>query len=403
MRLIIDESATPPNIRYFTPEPDPQDEDYTMNDSRSSEGFYPTPDPTVIEDGSVQPDDISSLPIPSLSMSDTQPSVDSHFQPNISPDLQIKSMISLADQYQADGQFDEAERLYRSVIDEMKSEPRIIRWKAQCSLCKLLCRYGSSQVNQDELAQLLFVHWAWVFKHSYSCENGSQLYQITLQLSDIDDTENSSLQRIRHLARELLLPFGGFGTTWKFGSRDPNSDILFTALEIANICSELGWFEVADTMFSVLMGGSLAALDRVGRKFDKVRAYIWYAHHHQRQERWEDFVSSLRDAYRIVTSTLLFSGNAVEYHALSEMLKMAFSEVPPSWRYSTSLSQMEEVSEMDRELDSVLANDRDSKLGIPRLNCDSVGHNSSNSGKYGVTYSDSLMSGISLNYSSLFF
>jgi len=369
----MDGKAAPPNIRYFTPEPSLQDKDSTMEDSRSSEEFYPTPDPTVIGDGSVQTDEMFSSSIPSLSMSNTQPSVDSHCHPNVSPDLQIKSMIPLADQSQADGQFADAERRYRIVIDEMESDPSIVRWKAQCSLCKLLCRSVSRQSDQNELAQLLIVHWAWVFKHSYSCENGSQLYQVDLQLSNIDDTDNSSLQRIKHLACELLVPFGGFGTIWKFGSRDPNSDILFKPLEIANVCSEIGWCEVADTMFSVLMGGSLAALDRVGRKLDKIRAYIWYAHHLRRQERWKGAVSTLSDAYQIITTTLLFSGDAVEYHTLSGQLKSALEGISRAWRYSTSSTPLKELLDMDERLDSILADDRDAKLGTPRLNCESAG------------------------------
>ncbi|PVH83905.1 hypothetical protein DL98DRAFT_569297 [Cadophora sp. DSE1049] len=393
-KLSVD-TATPPNIRYFTPEPDPQEEDSTMDYGLLSEVSYRSSESTVNSDGSIQSDDQIPTSIHSLSMVDAQKYVNSRGPQHIpSAEIHIKAMIALADQLQVDGQFDEAESLYRRIIDEMKSDPSDTKWKAQCSLCKLLCRSQFCLVDQLDLAQLLVTNWAVTFKHSYSCENGSQLYKITLQLSCIDDTDNPSLQKVRLLACELLVPFGSFGTTWKFGSRDPNSEILFKAIELANGCSEVSWYDVADTLFSVLMGGSLAAFDRVGRKFEKLRAYIWYARHHQRKERWEDAVSTLYDAYRIITTTLLFSGNAVEYHILSSQLKSALNGISPAWRYSTSSTQLKELMEMDGQLDSILADDRDAKLGIPRLNCDSAGHSSSNAGRYGVTYSEN---GKSLN------
>ncbi|KAH7379809.1 hypothetical protein BKA64DRAFT_236862 [Cadophora sp. MPI-SDFR-AT-0126] len=397
-------AATPPHIRYFTPElEDPPEEDSAMLDSHCSEILSSSPEATVCSDGTSRSDDRIATSIQSMSMVEAQNSIGSQSLQHIkSTDMPIDAMIALADQIQVHGQSAEARSLYRRVIDEMKSDSNETRWKVQCSLCKLLCRSQSPVVDQHELAQLLIASWAWTFKHSYSCENGSELYQVTLKLSCIDDTNDSNLQKVRLLAYELLVPFGSFGTTWKFGSRDPNSEILFKAIALANGCSEVGWYEVAETLFSVLMGGSLAAFDRVGHKFDKLRAYIWYAHHHQRQERWEEFVEVLCDAYRIITSTLLFSGNAAEYHTLSSQLKAAIDGIAPAWRYSTSSTQLKELMEMDEKLDLILADDRDAKLGTSRLNCDSAERSSSNARRYGVTYSESMLSGISFNYSALF-
>ncbi|KAK0113496.1 hypothetical protein ONS96_014359 [Cadophora gregata f. sp. sojae] len=396
-------AVTPPNIRYFTPEPDPEEEDAVMESNRPSEESYRSPESTINSDEAVQPDAQTTSSIRSPNMDEVKLGVTSpSFQHIPSTDTQVKMMIALADNLQVDGHFDEAVSLYRRIIDEMKSDPSDTKWKVQCLLCKLLCGNQSHPVDQHELAQLLLANWAWTYKHSYSCENGSQLYQVAFRLSRIDDNDDRSLQKIRVLACDLLVPFGSFGKTWKFGSRDPNSEILFGAIELANACSELAWYEAAETLFSVLMGGSLAALDRVGRKFDKLRAYIWFAHHQQRQESWKDAVSALCDAYRIITNTLLFSGNAVEYHALSNQLKTTVNGISPSWRYSTSSIQLKELMEMAEQLDSIIADDEDAKNSIPRLNCDSTAHSSSNAGKYGITYSESMMSGVSFNYAALF-
>ncbi|KAH7327109.1 hypothetical protein BKA65DRAFT_554674 [Rhexocercosporidium sp. MPI-PUGE-AT-0058] len=258
------------------------------------------------------------------------------------------------------------------------------------------------EVSQVESAQLLIANWAWTFKHSYSCENGSQLYQATLQISCIDDADNSNLQKIRLLATELLEPFGKFGTSRKFGTRDPNAEILFKAIELANACSEIGWCDTADALFRVSMNGSLATLDRVGRKFDKIRSYIWYAQHQQRQQSWGYSVTTLLDAYRILTSTFLFSGNAVEYRTLSGSLKEVLDGIPPSWRFSCNLNQLDTLIDMDRQLDATIKENEAAGMGSSKLNCTSTGESSSNAGRYGVTYTESMISDISFNYSALY-
>ncbi|KAH6720672.1 hypothetical protein BKA61DRAFT_238295 [Leptodontidium sp. MPI-SDFR-AT-0119] len=253
-----------------------------------------------------------------------------------------------------------------------------------------------------ESSQVLIANWAWTFKYSYSSENGSQLYQETLQLACLEDADSPDLQKIKLLASELLEPFGRFGISRRFGTRDPNAEILFRATELANGCSEAGWYDAADSLFGVLMNGSLATFDRVGRKFDKIRSYIWHARHQQRQGRWEESVETLLDAYRILTSTLLFSGNAVEYHKLSDLLKSALDGISPSWRFSSRLTQLDALVEMDMQLDAVIQDNKAAGMGSPRLNCNSAANSSSNPGRYGVTYSESMMSGISFNYSALF-
>lgn len=257
-------------------------------------------------------------------------------------------------------------------------------------------------IDHNKSAQRLLADWAWIYKHSYSCDNGSHLYQITLQLSCIDDIESPDLARIKLLAYELLAPFGRFGTSRKFGTGDPNAEILYIAIELANCCSEIGRYDTADAMFEVLMNGSLVTFDRIGKKFDKIRSYIWYAHYQQRPFRWENSVTTVCDGYRILTSTLLFSGNAVEYHRLSEQLKSALDGISLAWKILSNSGKMEDLLEMDGNLDVIIADNKAARTGISKLNGDSAGWSSSNPGRYGVTYSESMMSGISFNYSALF-
>ncbi|KAG4440766.1 hypothetical protein IFR05_003753 [Cadophora sp. M221] len=322
--------GTPPNIRYYTPDPELHEEgDFCGSEVRTSIHLDMSEEPT----------------------SDRRNSILSEDQMNIS----VESL----------GTHDEA-------------------------------------ADQAESAQLLIANWARTFKHSYSSENGSQLYQDTLKLTCIEDADNSNLQKIKLLASELLEPFGRFGTSRRFGTRDPNAEILFRAIELANGCSEVGWYDSADTLFGVLMNTSLATFDRAGRKFDKIRSYIWHAHHQQRQQRWEDCVTTLSDAYNILTSTLLFSGNAVEYHKLSDLLKSALDGISPSWCFSCRSTQLASLVEMDRQLDAIIEDNKSAGMGSSMLNCNSAANSSSNPGPYGVTYSESMMSGISFNYSALF-
>lgn len=196
------------------------------------------------------------------------------------------------------------------------------------------------------------------------------------------------------------------------------------ATSLASQCSVSGWYDQAETLFDVLRSTPIhdRASPRDPRKYSstglrKSRITFQYCLHLERQKRYEQLLAVIRDEYtELLTDQVgtrsLTNDMSVEAEVRKEILKLRAILINiPSGGYIFSglafeiiklINRLEEVTPIyvgwAENLTQAVDKDRFQRMEVKEEE-DLDDCKSSN--KYGITYTESVVTGLSLNYSGL--
>jgi len=297
-------------------------------------------------------------------------------------------------------QLDENSGLLSSLITRIRLSPSFLHWDlpessisghiSGISLDQKI-RFLGSLIDMISLNLL----------EQYSVDTGDALHDAIINLCRFSKCQNSFVPaRLTMIFRHLFCAF------YIDETHERHAAIVTHALAIANFCSESSWDETASTMFHALEAKRFIVFDLVKQKIVKASAYVDCAQHYQRHKMWKRSIAALERAFGSMELPNIFPLKLRgDYCKLVQALESKLELCPRSWDDASQYSIRRR--ELDRKLRHVLGKNGPTHSRRSRAIIDDSSNScsSSVSGRYGVTYTESLSSGMSVmsfNYSALF-
>lgn len=195
--------------------------------------------------------------------------------------------------------------------------------------------------------------------------------------------------------------------------------LFMRTMKVATACSIVGWYEIGDEIYFCFERYSM---DETRNRRAIIQTLIDRSvFHYQAQRRWNETVSDLVRAYEVIYRLFVWqikSDHDTDTELLA-LLRESWAKIPRKFQKVTQESRINEksVSEIEEALGHLLGGSQMSISKIRELHqgenrlvgggnqARSIMSSSKTSGygsRYGVTYTESVVTGLSMNYSSIF-
>jgi len=189
-------------------------------------------------------------------------------------------------------------------------------------------------------------------------------------------------------------------------------------MKVATACSIVGWYEIGEEIYLCF---ERYGIDGTGNRRAIIQTLIDRSvFHYQAQRRWNEAVSDLVRAYEVIYKLFVWqvkSGHDTDTELLA-LLRESWAKIPRKFQKVTQESRINEksVHEIEEDLGHLLGSQMsfsmirelhrgEIKLAGSGNQARSIMSSSKTSGygsRYGVTYTESVVTGLSMNYSSIF-
>lgn len=320
---------------------------------------------------------------------------------------------SLADEFYHEQFLQSAEIIWRHLITQIQPEDEYEVCRHQSSLFRVLYMTNRNQSFNEELARLSIVILAFSFRDRFLLPRtvgmGTQfglaahkfrnIWAMYQSRQDEKEEEETPKQKIKFLSQNILQTI----------SRDDLIAIFSMFFSLGNLCSLLGWYDTANRVFKLSLKHVYFTLEAFQWSLsrERVRGYALHALNLQRQQDFPKSFNALHDGYKELKRGRLVSYVPAEHREILTLLRSILDTMPQSLT-----AEVLELRELDKHVESYsFASRGDTHQVFFRPNPHSLpslfdrassASGTMSTGRYGVTYSESVVSGVSLNYSALF-
>lgn len=210
----------------------------------------------------------------------------------------------------------------------------------------------------------------------------------------------------------------GMITTPEGTASNLRATLLMRTMKVATACSIVGWYEIGEEIYLCF---ERYGIDGTGNRRAIIQTLIDRSvFHYQAQRRWNEAVSDLVRAYEVIYKLFVWqvkSGHDTDTELLA-LLRESWAKIPRKFQKVTQESRINEksVHEIEEDLGHLLGSQMsfsmirelhrgEIKLAGSGNQARSIMSSSKTSGygsRYGVTYTESVVTGLSMNYSSIF-
>ncbi|KAG4440767.1 hypothetical protein IFR05_003754 [Cadophora sp. M221] len=335
---------------------------------------------------------------------------DQGFFTRLPPTERLRVLASLADDFYQSDFLEAAEILFRHLIIQIQLENS-----------DGLCVHHSFR---EELARLSIISLVRSFMHHYpfnvtglvdqhpfrlAASRFHEVWEIYHGQEDEDDEDQNPGQQIKILSR----------TFFEYSGQDDQIMMFSKVVLLGNLCSRLGWHETANHVFELSLNHKSFPFEVLDWNLSREKAcgHAWHALNLQRQEDWPNSVKALYDGYKELACSKLISTEKGDYLQLVMFLRSVLEKVPQPLtaealdliEYDKTIDEHSKAT-WERNYHQVFVKPNVEYIRtstVPASVSSFLGGISSvpgsmSTGRYGVTYSDSVGTEVSLNYSALF-
>ncbi|CZR56269.1 uncharacterized protein PAC_06157 [Phialocephala subalpina] len=261
--------------------------------------------------------------------------------------------------------------------------------------------------------RLLIIAFAWdleeYFKTGQCTDLKSNIQEIiSTELIDGGEDRQGAVFGFEKLQSSLLSisAFDDLDRAFVYHESERYDNIFEAATLLASACSAAEWCAVSEALFSVLCDCRIAIA-----LHDRSHMLLEYCAYFRRKQHWTELITALLLTYRQVievkNSVSLAPEELAGLRQLLLFVRGGLSTVPLPIEQHVSPPVAQEIMKLDEELRrlTMVRSDTSNTQNLERVESggeDEEMDDCKSSNKYGVTYTESVVTGISWNYSDLY-